>query len=182
LKNRPGKRLLALNWDGAGGLSGPEPVKQLVNMKPERFNITLTTRAVIRHDLDDLKSATGAEGTISYYHDFPKNPANDWLKAAYQKYGTSPPDVFAVQGFAAASAAITALARAGSTDAEKLVATMEGMPFETPKGTMSFRKEDHQALQDMYHWRMGKRGRPELVRTIPADEIPLPIVREVNVK
>ncbi len=30
------------------------------------------------------------------------------------------------------------------------------MSFETPKGTMTFRKEDHQALQDMYHWRIKK--------------------------
>ena len=33
---------------------------------------------------------------------------------------------------------------------------MEGMSFDTPKGTMTFRKEDHQALQDMYHWRIKK--------------------------
>ena len=28
------------------------------------------------------------------------------------------------------------------------------MSFDTPKGKMTFRKEDHQALQAMYHWRM----------------------------
>ncbi len=27
---------------------------------------------------------------------------------------------------------------------------MEGMKFDTPKGKMTFRKEDHQALQVMY--------------------------------
>ena len=45
---------------------------------------------------------------------------------------------------------------------------------------MTFRKEDHQALQVMYHWRM-KKDPPdnvdllELVREIPADELKLPI-------
>jgi branched-chain amino acid transport system substrate-binding protein len=45
---------------------------------------------------------------------------------------------------------------------------------------MTFRKEDHQALQEMYHWRM-KKDPPdnvdllELVRVIPADEMKLPI-------
>lgn len=45
---------------------------------------------------------------------------------------------------------------------------------------MTFRKEDHQALQAMYHWRM-KKDPPdnvdllELVREIPADEMKLPI-------
>ena len=31
---------------------------------------------------------------------------------------------------------------------------MEGMSFQTPKGTMTFRKDDHQALQSMYHFRI----------------------------
>ncbi|HWV96435.1 MAG TPA: ABC transporter permease, partial [Xanthobacteraceae bacterium] len=33
-------------------------------------------------------------------------------------------------------------------------AAMEGMEFDTPKGKMIFRKEDHQALQSMYHFRV----------------------------
>ena len=57
---------------------------------------------------------------------------------------------------------------------------MEGMSFDTPKGKMTFRKEDHQALQVMYQWRM-KANPPDnvnlldLVREIPADEMKLPI-------
>ena len=41
----------------------------------------------------------------------------------------------------------------GDTDTEKLIAAMEGMSFETPKGKMTFRKEDHQAMQAMYHFK-----------------------------
>jgi branched-chain amino acid transport system substrate-binding protein len=57
---------------------------------------------------------------------------------------------------------------------------MEGMPFETPKGTMTFRKEDHQALQAMYHFRIKKSQKSEwdlleLVREIPASQLPIPI-------
>ena len=33
---------------------------------------------------------------------------------------------------------------------DKLITAMEGMTFQTPKGTMTFRKEDHQAMQSMY--------------------------------
>ncbi|RZL35186.1 MAG: ABC transporter permease, partial [Rubrivivax sp.] len=29
-----------------------------------------------------------------------------------------------------------------------------GMSFETPKGKMTFRAEDHQAMQSMYHFRI----------------------------
>jgi hypothetical protein len=50
---------------------------------------------------------------------------------------------------------------------------MEGMSFETPKGKMTFRKEDHQAMQSMYHFKIKNDpafawGVPELVREIPA--------------
>ena len=45
------------------------------------------------------------------------------------------------------------------------------MSFDTPKGKMTFRKEDHQALQAMYHWRMKARpaGQHGPARTGPRD-------------
>ena len=74
---------------------------------------------------------------------------------------------------------VASLQKAGSTDTEKLIAAMEGLTFETPKGPMTFRKEDHQALQDMYHFRIKKDAKDndvlELVATIPAEDMPLPI-------
>ena len=35
------------------------------------------------------------------------------------------------------------------------------MTFETPKGPMTFRKEDHQALQVMYHFKVKANGKDE---------------------
>ena len=76
---------------------------------------------------------------------------------------------------AAGIAVVEAIKKAGGTDTEKLIAAMEGMSFETPKGTMTFRKEDHQAMQSMYHFRIKKSIRTdewdllELVREIPAE-------------
>jgi ABC-type glutathione transport system ATPase component len=110
---------------------------------------------------------------VYYYAAFPKNPMNDWLVAEHQKRFNSPPDFFTAGGFAAASAALTAIDKAGGTDTEKLIAAMEGMTFETPKGPMTFRKEDHQALQVMYHFKVKANGKDEndlleLVDTIPA--------------
>jgi branched-chain amino acid transport system substrate-binding protein len=88
--------------------------------------------------------------------------------------------MFTAGGFTAASAVFTALSKAGGGDTNKLIAAMEGMEFETPKGKMSFRKEDHQAIQPMYHFRIKKEQKNEwdlleLVREIPAAELPLPI-------
>jgi branched-chain amino acid transport system substrate-binding protein len=81
---------------------------------------------------------------------------------------------------AAASAVVTAIDKAGGTDTEKLISAMEGMEFDTPKGKMIFRKDDHQAQQVMYHFKVKKDGKDEndlleLVREIPMNELPLPV-------
>ena len=77
----------------------------------------------------------------------------------------------------------TAIKKAGGTDTEKLIAAMEGMDFDTPKGKMTFRQEDHQAMQSMYVFRIKADGKNEwdlldLVREIPASEIPVPILNK----
>ncbi|MBV1696062.1 MAG: substrate-binding domain-containing protein [Hyphomicrobiales bacterium] len=174
LKDQPGKRIIGFIWAGA------HPMAKFVDMKPERFNITLAPGGNILPVMNSWKQFAGAEGGIYYYYDFPKNPMNDWLKAEYQKRHNAPPDFFVAGGFAAASAVVAALQKTGgSTDTEKLIAAMEGMSFDTPKGLMTFRKEDHQALQDMYAWRIKKDAKDndvlELVATIPAKDMPLPI-------
>ena len=174
LKDQPGKRIIGFIWAGA------HPMAKFVDMKPERYNITLAPGGNILPAMNAWKAFAGAEGGIYYYYDFPKNPINDWLKTEYQKRHNAPPDFFVAGGFAAASAVIAALQKTGGdTNADKLIAAMEGMSFDTPKGPMTFRKEDHQALQDMYTWRIKKDGKDndvlDLVATIPAKDMPLPI-------
>jgi branched-chain amino acid transport system substrate-binding protein len=174
LRDKPGKRIIGFIW------AGPHPMAKFVDMKPERFDITLAPGGNILPAMNAWKQFAGAEGGIYYYHDFPKNPINDWLKSEYQKRHGAPPDFFVAGGFAAASSVVTALQKTGgSTDTERLIAAMEGMTFDTPKGPMTFRKEDHQALQDMYTWRIKKDGKDndmlELIATIPAKNMQLPI-------
>ena len=173
LKDKPGKRIIGFIW------AGPHPLAKFADMKPDRFNIALAPGGNILPVMNAWKQFAGTEGGIYYYYDFPKNPLNDWLKAEYTKRNNAPPDFFVAGGFSAAAAVVTALTKAGSTDTEKLIAAMEGMSFETPKGTMTFRKEDHQAMQDMFHFRIKKDAKDndvlELVATIPASKMPLPI-------
>jgi branched-chain amino acid transport system substrate-binding protein len=176
LKDKPGKKLIAFIWAGA------HPMAKFVDMKPDRFGITLAPGGNILPAMNAWKQFAGAEGGIYYYYDFPKNPMNDWLKAEYQKRQGAPADFFVAGGFTAASAVVAAVSKAESTDTEKLIAAMEGMSFDTPKGKMTFRKEDHQALQDMYAWRIKKDAKDndllELIATIPAAEMPLPITNK----
>lgn len=97
------------------------------------------------------------------------------------RYG-EPPDVFTPAGFAAAVALVEAVKKTGgNTDAEAMIKAIEGMSFETPTGTMTFRPEDHQALQVMYHIVFEKQeGKdyvvPRLVRELPREEIAPPIL------
>ncbi len=174
LKDKPGRKVLAIIWAGA------HPMTKIADLKPERFGIELAPGGNILPVMKGWKGFPGVEGAIYYYHAFPKNKINDWFVAEHNKRFKSPPDFFTAGGFAAASAVYNALTKAKSSDTEKLIATMEGMDFDTPKGKMVFRKEDHQALQPMYHFQIKKAQANEfdlldLVREIPAADMPLPI-------
>ena len=174
LKDRKGRKIIAIIWAGA------HPMTKIADLKPERYGIELAPGGNILPVMKAWKAFGGIEGAIYYYYGFPKNPMNDWLVAEHQKRFNSPPDFFTAGGMAAASAVVTAIRKAGSTDTEKLIAAMEGMDFDTPKGKMTFRKEDHQAMQAMYHFRIKKDQKTEwdlleLVREIPAAQMPIPI-------
>ena len=84
-------------------------------------------------------------------------------------------------------AVVEAISRAGSTDPEDLIETMRGMEFETPKGTMMFRPEDHQALQSMYHFRIEVQegvdwGVPALVRELGIDDMDIPMRNDADLR
>jgi branched-chain amino acid transport system substrate-binding protein len=174
LKDRPGRKIIAIIW------AGPSPLAKIADLKPERYGIALSPGGNILPVMKSYKPFVGMEGTIYYYYGFPKNPMNDWLVAEHQKDFNVPPDFFTCGGMAAASAVVTAIQKAGGTDTEKLIAAMEGMEFDTPKGKMIFRQEDHQALQSMYVFKVKADGKNEwdlldLVREIPSSELPVPI-------
>ena len=164
LKDKPGDKYVFTVWAGKNN-----PVQQLVASRLDKHGIQLMTGGNL---LDVMKAwkPLGLEGTVGgsyYYYEIPKNPVNDWLVREHQKRFSAPPDFFTTGGFSAAMAVVTALQKAGSTDTEKLIATMEGMEFPTPKGPMIFRKEDHQALQSMYAVKLtAKPDVPWLVPTL----------------
>jgi branched-chain amino acid transport system substrate-binding protein len=174
LKDKPGRKIIVIIWAGAS------PFSKIMELKPDRFGIEIAPGGNILPVMKSYKPYPGIEGSVYYYYGFPKNAMNDWLVAEHRKRFNVPPDFFTAGGMAAASAVITAIKKAGGTDSEKLIAAMEGMEFDTPKGKMTFRKEDHQAMQAMYHFKVKADGKDEwdlldLVREIPAAEMPVPI-------
>ncbi len=175
LKDKPGRKIIWVIWAGGG-----DPLTKLQDMDPKRYSIELSTGGNILPALAAYKRLPGMEGATYYYYGIPKNPINDWFVAEHQKRFNAPPDFFTAGGFAAAMAAVTAVEKAKSTDTEKLIAAMEGMEFDTPKGKMVFRKEDHQALQSMYHFRVKVDPNlawadNELVRELKIEDMDIPI-------
>lgn len=175
LKNKPGRKIIWVIWAG-----GANPLARLNDLDPKRYGIELSTGGNILPALVAYKAFPGLEGATYYYYDIPKNPVNDWLVKEHEKQFHSPPDFFTAGGMTAAIAIVTALEKAKTTDTETLIKTMEGMSFETPKGKMIFRKQDHQALQDMYAFKIEVDPKvawaiPELTRVITIADMNVPI-------
>ncbi len=183
LKDKPGEKYVFVVWAGKH-----PPIEQMAAMKLEKYGIKITTGGnilpVLKATLPLLKafeSLRGMMGGAYYYYELPKNAVNDWLVKEHTARFKEPPDFFTCGGFAAAMAVTTALEKAKSTDTEKLISAMEGMEFMTPKGRMIFRKEDHQALQSMYSFKLEARpdrewAVPVLVREISPEEGAPPIL------
>jgi len=177
LKDKPGKKAIEVIWAG-----GTPPFNALAAQDlKKRYGIDVFTGGNILPAMASYKNFPGMEGATYYYFGIPKNVVNDALVAAHYKEFKAPPDFFTAGGFSAAMALVTALKKTnGDTGTNKLIKTMEGMSFDTPKGKMTFRKEDHQAMQSMYHFKIKNDpafawGVPELVHEIKPEEMDIPI-------
>lgn len=174
LKDVSGRKIIFVIW--AGG----NPFK-IADMDLKRHGIEIATGGNILPAMAAYKQFPGMEGASYYYFGMPKNTVNEAMVSRHYNQFKSPPDFFTAGGFSAAMALVTALNNSkGDASANTLIKAMEGMSFDTPKGKMTFRKEDHQAMQSMYHFKIKVDpafawGVPELVREIKAEEMNVPI-------
>jgi len=177
LKDKPGPKVIAVVWAGATTPFGALAALDL----QKRYGIGVGSGGNILPAMAAYKQFPGMEGATYYYFGIPKNPVNEWLVSNHYKQFKQPPDFFTAGGMSAAIAIVEALKKTGGdTATNKLIKTMEGMSFETPKGKMTFRAEDHQAMQSMYHFKIKVDpafpwGVPELVREIKPEEMQVPI-------
>ncbi len=178
-----GADCLVVAWAGAGGAQLFQQIKELG--VTDEMNV-----ATGIPDIPGLRalgmSMVGMYGMCKYYHTLPHNEVNDWLVQRYaEKHDGAVPDLFTPGGFAAAVALVKAIETAQSINADDLIPVMEGMSFETPKGTMTFRPEDHQALQSMYFCKLeAVEGFdypvPVLVEEIGPEECAPPILNQAG--
>lgn len=178
-----GKYIFSI-WAGAAN-----PLARIQDLRPDRFDIQLTTGGNILPALVNYADFPGMQGASFYYFELPDNSINDWFVSEhFNRYGGAP-DFFTAQGFAQGMAIHAAIERSGgSTDVEDLIEAFRGLEFETPKGSMRIRAEDHQALQTMYHFetvveerddwfadRSVTAGVPKLIRAIGLEDMDIPI-------
>ena len=164
-------------WAGANS-----PWKQISDMKVQDKGIKISTGAPDIAALATMEPLVGMEGFTVYYHDLPKNEINDWLVTEHKKrFNGEVPDLFTPGGMSAAISIVEALKKTeGEADSDKLIETMEGMSFETPKGKMTYRPEDHQALQALYAIKLEKKDGvpypvPVLIRELTPEETAPPV-------
>jgi branched-chain amino acid transport system substrate-binding protein len=93
-----------------------------------------------------------------------------------QKAGSNA-DLFTPDGFVAAQMIVHAVQQAGGDDVDGMVKALEGWTFQAPKGDETVRASDHAMLQPMYVAKLVKQGDsfvPQLVKTVPADQVAPP--------
>ena len=101
--------------------------------------------------LDPLKDEAPEGWLVTGYpwYDI-KTPAHTKFVAAYQKKFNDYPRTGSVVGYNTMYSAYYVLKKAGTTDTEKLVDTMEGLTFDSIVGPISYRKIDHQSTMGAY--------------------------------
>src|SRR6201997_1823382 len=96
--------------------------------------------------LDPLKEETPEGWIVTGYPWYSiHTPEHDAFLKAYQTKYNDYPRLGSIVGYQTIKSAAAILAKAGSTDPEKLIAAAEGLKVSSPFGEITFRKIDHQS-------------------------------------
>jgi branched-chain amino acid transport system substrate-binding protein len=101
--------------------------------------------------LDPLKEETPEGWIVTGYPWYSiKSPEHDAFLKAYQAKYNDYPRLGSIVGYQTIKSAAAILAKANSTDPEKLIAAAEGLSVPSPFGEITFRKIDHQSTLGAY--------------------------------
>jgi branched-chain amino acid transport system substrate-binding protein len=135
--------------------AGNDTVRLLTQLKEygilsDKLTLAGAAGAVTQENIGAMGGA--AEGFLSaagYAADI-DSPANRRFVAAFKSDFHSDPDLFGADTYGLFFLLKQAIEKAGSTDPAKLRPAMENASWQTPQGTKTIRKEDHQAVLDMF--------------------------------
>ncbi|MGP9649851.1 ABC transporter substrate-binding protein [Glutamicibacter sp. AOP38-B1-38] len=121
----------------------------------------------------------GASEKISFFsHYFPGAAGTDVEKEMISSVVEAGKEVgqFSPDGFVAGQMIARAVGEGGD-DVEQMVTALEGWSFESPQGDATVRASDHGLVQNMYRVALsgdGKQWIPELLKTVPGEDIAPP--------
>jgi branched-chain amino acid transport system substrate-binding protein len=115
--------------------------------------------------VDPLKDETPVGWVVTGYPWYAINtPEHKRFLDAYQKKFNDYPRLGSVVGYVVMKSMAAGIAKAGSTDTEKVVAAFSGLKMESPLGPFEFRASDHQATMGAYVGKLAlKDGKPIMV-------------------
>jgi branched-chain amino acid transport system substrate-binding protein len=83
-----------------------------------------------------------------YYFYWPETPTNQAFVKAYKAAYGDYPSAWAAEGYDGIQFLAAAIKKAGSLDTDKVIAALEGLTLDEPRGKSTLRKEDHQLSCD----------------------------------
>jgi branched-chain amino acid transport system substrate-binding protein len=115
--------------------------------------------------LDPLKDEAPVGWVVTGYPWYAiTTPEHKAFLAAYQKRFNDYPRLGSVVGYVTVKSLAAGIAKAGSTDTEKLIAAFSGLKLDSPFGPFSYRAIDHQATMGAYVGKTAvKDGKPIMV-------------------
>jgi branched-chain amino acid transport system substrate-binding protein len=124
-----------------------------------------------------------ASADISFLNHYFAGAAGTDAEAAMIEYleaNGETPDLFSPDGFVAAQMIVQAVREGGDT-VEGMIDALEGWSFDSVKGEITVREDDHAMIQPMYQAKLVQDGAdwvPELVDTIDAETVAPPVAGE----
>jgi branched-chain amino acid transport system substrate-binding protein len=142
-------------------------------------NTTVVTGLADKASYSAYGSATEKITFLSHYFpEAPDNPVNDEMVRLVEEAGGTP-DLFTPDGFVAAQMIVHAIEETGgAADVAAMQAALDGWTFDAPKGEQTVRAEDNAMVQPMFVAKLNKTDDgyvPELVETVPADQVAPPV-------
>lgn len=89
-------------------------------------------------------------------------------------------DLFTPDGFVAAQMIVHAIKEGGGDDVAQMIASLEGWSFDSVKGNLTIRADDHALLQPMFQAKLVASGdtfTPELIKMVDADTVAPPVTK-----
>ena len=180
---KPDVEFVAEQWPGLNKLEAGSTVQAVLAARPEAvFNVTFgadlarlvregnqrglfpktPTFSLLSGEpeyLDVLKDETPPGWIVTGYPwDQIATPEHAKFFTAYYRRYNDTPRLGSVVGYATMQAIFAAIAKAKSTDTEKLISALRGLSFPTPFGPATFRALDHQSTMGAYVGKLALRA------------------------